>query len=217
MTPVGARQEAIGAILARAPVVPVVTLEDADAAVGLAETLLEAGLAVIEVTLRTPAAADALGRIAAAVPAIALGAGTVTSLGQLRRAVDLGADFAVSPGFTPRLIEAAAGIGLPWLPGASTAAESQQLLEAGYRYQKFFPAEACGGTAWLRAMAAPLPQACFCPTGGVGAANAARYLDCPNVACVGGSWVAPGDAIASGDWDRVRELARAAAALRAPG
>ncbi|MCP5152157.1 MAG: bifunctional 4-hydroxy-2-oxoglutarate aldolase/2-dehydro-3-deoxy-phosphogluconate aldolase [Ectothiorhodospiraceae bacterium] len=202
-------------ILRRAPVVPVLTVKDPDQGLRLAEALVRGGLPVVEITLRTRAAPEAIRRIGEALPEAVVGAGTVTTAEQLTRVRDLGARFAVSPGATDALLAAASVSGIPFLPGVSTASESMRALAAGFRYQKFFPAEACGGIAFLRSLAAPLPEARFCPTGGVSAANAGDYLACPNVVCVGGSWVAPADAVASGDWARIERLAREASALGA--
>ncbi|MGY5059447.1 bifunctional 4-hydroxy-2-oxoglutarate aldolase/2-dehydro-3-deoxy-phosphogluconate aldolase [Streptomyces sp. 900105755] len=202
-------------VLDLAPVVPVVVIEDAAAAVPLARALVKGGLPVIEVTLRTPAALDAIRAVAAAVPEAVIGAGTVLTPEQVTECVAAGARFLVSPGWTDGLLTAMAASGVPYLPGVSTATEVVALLERGVREMKFFPAQAAGGTAYLRSLAGPLPQARFCPTGGIGPANAPEYLALPNVGCVGGTWMVPADAVATGDWDRVRELARTAAGLRA--
>jgi 2-dehydro-3-deoxyphosphogluconate aldolase/(4S)-4-hydroxy-2-oxoglutarate aldolase len=196
------------------PVVPVVVVDDADSAVPLARALVDGGVPVVELTLRTPVALDAIRRIAEEVPEVLVGAGTVVDPGQAKRAADAGARFLVSPGCTPRLLDAMEDTGLPFLPGAATVSEVLALLERGHRELKLFPAEASGGTAFLKAVASPVPQARFCPTGGVGPANAGSYLALPNVGCVGGSWLTPGDAVASGDWDRVRGLAAATRSLR---
>ncbi|MEU5994294.1 bifunctional 4-hydroxy-2-oxoglutarate aldolase/2-dehydro-3-deoxy-phosphogluconate aldolase [Spirillospora sp. NPDC047418] len=197
-----------------APVVPVVVLEDAGAAVPLARALVDGGLPVIEVTLRTPAALEAITRIAAEVPDAVIGAGTVVRPEDAERSAAAGARFLVSPGCTPRLQAAMVATGLPFLPGVATASEAIALLEGGITAMKFFPAEAAGGTAYLKSLAGPLPQVRFCPTGGVGQRNAADYLALPNVGCVGGSWLTPADAVRGGDWDRIRQLAAEAAALR---
>ena len=197
-----------------APVVPVVVLDDADAAVPLARALVEGGLPAIEVTLPTPAALAAIERIAAEVPDAVVGAGTVVRPEDAARAAEAGARFLVSPGCTDRLREAMAATGLAFLPGVSTASEAMALLEHGVTAMKFFPAEAAGGPAYLKSLSGPLPQVRFCPTGGISADNASRYLALPNVGCVGGSWITPKDAVRAGDWDHVRELAAKAAALR---
>ncbi|MGY5044997.1 bifunctional 4-hydroxy-2-oxoglutarate aldolase/2-dehydro-3-deoxy-phosphogluconate aldolase [Streptomyces sp. 900105755] len=201
-------------VLDLAPVVPVVVIEDAATAVPLARALVEGGLPVIEVTLRTPAALDAIRAVAAAVPDAVVGAGTVLTPEQVTECVAAGARFLVSPGWTDGLLAAMAASGVPYLPGVSTASEVVALLERGVREMKFFPAQAAGGTAYLRSLAGPLPRARFCPTGGIGPDNAREYLALPNVGCVGGTWMVPADAVAAGDWDRVRGLARAAAGLR---
>ncbi|GGM85985.1 bifunctional 4-hydroxy-2-oxoglutarate aldolase/2-dehydro-3-deoxy-phosphogluconate aldolase [Streptomyces fuscichromogenes] len=204
-------------VLDLAPVVPVVVVEDAAAAVPLARALVDGGLPVIEVTLRTPAALDAVRAIADAVPEAVVGAGTVLTPAQVTQCVAAGARFLVSPGWTDGLLTAMSASGVPYLPGVSTASEVVALLERGVREMKFFPAQAAGGTAYLRSLAGPLPQARFCPTGGIGPQNAPEYLALPNVGCVGGTWMVPADALAAGDWARVRELARTAAALRDAG
>ncbi|MFJ9564843.1 bifunctional 4-hydroxy-2-oxoglutarate aldolase/2-dehydro-3-deoxy-phosphogluconate aldolase [Streptomyces fuscichromogenes] len=204
-------------VLDLAPVVPVVVVEDAAVAVPLARALVDGGLPVIEVTLRTPAALDAVRAIADAVPDAVVGAGTVLTPTQVTQCVAAGARFLVSPGWTDGLLAAMSASGVPYLPGVSTASEVVALLERGVREMKFFPAQAAGGTAYLRSLAGPLPQARFCPTGGIGPENAPEYLALPNVGCVGGTWMVPADAVAAGDWARVRELARTAAGLRDAG
>ncbi|GAA4096399.1 MULTISPECIES: bifunctional 4-hydroxy-2-oxoglutarate aldolase/2-dehydro-3-deoxy-phosphogluconate aldolase [Actinomadura] len=197
-----------------APVVPVVVLDDPDAAVPLARALVAGGLPVIEVTLRTAAALAAIERIAAEVPDAVVGAGTIVRPEDAVRAAEAGARFLVSPGCTDRLREAMAATGLAVLPGVSSASEAMALLEHGITAMKFFPAEAAGGAAYLKALGGPLPQVRFCPTGGVTTDNASRYLALPNVGCVGGTWLTPADAVRAGDWDRIEELAAKAAALR---
>jgi 2-dehydro-3-deoxyphosphogluconate aldolase/(4S)-4-hydroxy-2-oxoglutarate aldolase len=204
-------------VLDLAPVVPVVVVEDAAHAVPLARALVAGGLPAIEVTLRTPAALDAIRAIADEVPGAVVGAGTVITPEQVTRCVDAGARFLVSPGWTDALLTAMRASGVPFLPGVSTTSEVVALLERGVREMKFFPAQAAGGTAYLASLAAPLPQARFCPTGGIGTGNAAEYLALPNVGCVGGSWMVPADAVAAGDWDRVETLARTAAGLVSAG
>lgn len=204
-------------VLDLAPVVPVVVIEDAGDAVPLARALVAGGLPAIEVTLRTPVALAAIGEIAREVPGAVVGAGTVISPEQVTEAVAAGSRFLVSPGWTDVLLEAMRASGVPFLPGVSTASEVVALLERGVREMKFFPAQAAGGTAYLKSLSGPLPQARFCPTGGIGPATAADYLALPNVGCVGGSWMLPQDAVAARDWGRVEELARAAAALSAGG
>ncbi|MFE2019750.1 bifunctional 4-hydroxy-2-oxoglutarate aldolase/2-dehydro-3-deoxy-phosphogluconate aldolase [Streptomyces sp. NPDC059499] len=201
-------------VLDLAPVVPVVVLQDAADAVPLARALVAGGLPAIEVTLRTPAALDAIRAIAAEVPDAVVGAGTVISVSHVTKTVAAGARFLVSPGWTDTLLDAMKASGVPFLPGVSTTSEVVALLERGVTEMKFFPAEAAGGTAYLKALSAPLPQARFCPTGGISLASAPSYLALPNVGCVGGSWMVPGDAVASKDWARVERLAREASALR---
>ncbi|MFE9770481.1 bifunctional 4-hydroxy-2-oxoglutarate aldolase/2-dehydro-3-deoxy-phosphogluconate aldolase [Streptomyces sp. NPDC005931] len=202
-------------VLDLAPVVPVVVVEDAADAVPLARALVAGGLPAIEVTLRTPAALDAIRAVAGAVPGAVVGAGTVITPGQPAEAVAAGARFLVSPGWTDALVAAMRASGVAFLPGVSTASEVVALLERGVREMKFFPAQAAGGTAFLRSLAGPLPQARFCPTGGIGPDCAPDYLALPNVGCVGGSWMLPADAVAGRDWARVERLARAAAGLSA--
>ncbi|MFG2866642.1 bifunctional 4-hydroxy-2-oxoglutarate aldolase/2-dehydro-3-deoxy-phosphogluconate aldolase [Streptomyces sp. NPDC048338] len=197
-----------------APVVPVVVIEDAADAVPLARALVAGGLPLIEVTLRTPAALDAVRAIAAEVPRAVVGAGTVVSPAGVADAVGAGARFLVSPGWTEGLLVAMRESGVPFLPGVSTTSEVVALLEQGVRDMKFFPAEAAGGVRYLSSLAGPLPQARFCPTGGISLASAPSYLALPNVACVGGTWMLPPDALASRDWARVESLAREAAGLR---
>ncbi|MEV0782542.1 bifunctional 4-hydroxy-2-oxoglutarate aldolase/2-dehydro-3-deoxy-phosphogluconate aldolase [Streptomyces sp. NPDC050423] len=201
-------------VLDLAPVVPVVVLEDAADAVPLARALVAGGLPAIEVTLRTAAALDAIKAIAAEVPDAVVGAGTVISPRNVSDTVAAGARFLVSPGWTDALLDAMKASGVPFLPGVSTTSEVVALLERGVTEMKFFPAGAAGGTAYLKALSAPLPQARFCPTGGISLASAPSYLALPNVGCVGGSWMVPADAVAAGDWARVERLAAEAAALR---
>ncbi|MGW7370161.1 bifunctional 4-hydroxy-2-oxoglutarate aldolase/2-dehydro-3-deoxy-phosphogluconate aldolase [Streptomyces sp. NPDC054841] len=201
-------------VLDLAPVVPVVVLDDATDAVPLARALVAGGLPAIEVTLRTPAALDAIRAIADAVPDAVVGAGTVISRRGVTDAVAAGARFLVSPGWTDALLDAMKSSGLPFLPGVSTTSEVVALLERGVHEMKFFPAEAAGGIAYLKSLAGPLPRARFCPTGGVSLASAPAYLALPNVGCVGGTWMLPGDAVAARDWSRVEALAREASSLR---
>ncbi len=200
-------------ILSAAPVVPVLIVEDWRAAVPLARALVTGGLPAIEITLRTPAALEAIRAVAADVDGAFAGAGTVLTPEQLREAEAAGARFAVSPGSSPALLAAAGDTNLPLLPGAASATEAMTLLARGYAIQKFFPAGPAGGIPYLKALASPLPGVRFCPTGGVDAKNAPAYLALPNVICVGGSWVAPKDAVAGGDWSRIKRLAREAAGL----
>ncbi|MFG3012273.1 bifunctional 4-hydroxy-2-oxoglutarate aldolase/2-dehydro-3-deoxy-phosphogluconate aldolase [Streptomyces cinerochromogenes] len=204
-------------VLDLAPVLPVVVLTDAADAVPLARALVAGGLPAIEVTLRTPAALEAVRAIAGEVPEAVVGAGTVVTPEQAEAGTAAGARFLVSPGWTEALLAAMRGSGVPFLPGVSTASEVVALLERGVREMKFFPAQAAGGTAYLRSLAGPLPQARFCPTGGIGPETAPEYLSLPNVGCVGGSWMVPAEAVAAGDWGRIEELARAAAGLGPAG
>ncbi|RVT85190.1 bifunctional 4-hydroxy-2-oxoglutarate aldolase/2-dehydro-3-deoxy-phosphogluconate aldolase [Rhodobacteraceae bacterium CCMM004] len=197
-----------------APVVPVLVIDDAGRAADLARALVAGGLPVLEVTLRTPAALDAI-RAMAEVPGGAVGAGTLLSPEDVRAAKAAGATFGVSPGATDALLDACEAEDLPLLPGAATATEAMRLLDRGYATQKFFPAEASGGVPALRAIGAPIPQVRFCPTGGVSLSNARDYLALDNTLCVGGSWVAPKDKVAAGDWAGIEALAREAAALSA--
>ncbi|NVO57273.1 bifunctional 4-hydroxy-2-oxoglutarate aldolase/2-dehydro-3-deoxy-phosphogluconate aldolase [Rhodobacteraceae bacterium B1Z28] len=199
-------------ICALAPIVPVLVIDDAAQARPLAEALVAGGLPALEVTLRTPAALDAI-RAMADVPGGVVGAGTLVTPEDVRAAKEAGAQFGVSPGATDILIAACEAEGLPLLPGAATASEAMRLLEQGYDMLKFFPAEASGGAPALKAIGAPLPQITFCPTGGVSPGNARDYLSLSNVICAGGSWVAPKQMVVDGDWAGIETLARDAAKL----
>ena len=199
-------------ICALAPIVPVLVVDDEALARPLAEALVAGGLPALEVTLRTPAALDAI-RAMSTVPGGVVGAGTLITPEDVRAAKEAGAQFGVSPGATDALIAACEAEGLPLLPGAATASEAMRLLEKGYDMQKFFPAEASGGAPALKAIGAPLPQVTFCPTGGVSPTNAKDYLSLSNVVCAGGSWVAPKDMAQCGDWAGIEALARAASGL----
>jgi 2-dehydro-3-deoxyphosphogluconate aldolase/(4S)-4-hydroxy-2-oxoglutarate aldolase len=197
-------------ILKLAPVVPVLIIEDEAHAAPLARALVAGGLYALEVTLRTPVALDCIRRIAGEVEGAVVGAGTVTTASARQAVADAGAKFAVSPG----LIEGEGVDGpTPLLPGVATATELMRGLRAGFSHFKLFPANVVGGVGALKAFSSPFPQATFCPTGGVDVKNAPDYLALPNVICVGGSWVAPADAIRAGDWGRITELARAASQL----
>jgi len=207
------RSERAGSLLDVVPVLPVVALERREDAVPVARALVAGGLPAIELTLRTPVALDAIRAIRDEVPEILVGAGTVVTPGQAKEALDAGAGFLVSPGSTPALVAAMADTGLPFLPGTSTVSEVLAALELGLSELKFFPAEASGGTAYLRSVAAPVPAARFCPTGGITPASAPDYLALPNVGCVGGSWLTPADAVRRGDWAAITGLAAQAAAL----
>lgn len=199
----------IDSLLGISPVIPVVVIHDADHAIPLARALVAGGVPIIELTLRTPVAVEAMRRIAEEVPEILVGAGTVVRPEQAAEAAAAGAQFLVSPGCTPGLLDAMTDTGLPHLPGMSTVSEALVLLERGYRDLKFFPAEASGGTAFLKAIHSPVPVARFCPTGGITADNVGSYLGLPNVGCVGGSWLTPTDSVRAEDWDRVTALAAA--------
>ncbi|MDT8326778.1 MAG: bifunctional 4-hydroxy-2-oxoglutarate aldolase/2-dehydro-3-deoxy-phosphogluconate aldolase [Roseovarius sp.] len=199
-------------ICALAPIVPVLVIHDARHARPLAEALVAGGLPALEVTLRTPAALDAI-RAMAGVPGGHVGAGTLITPEDVRAAKQAGARFGVSPGATQALLDACEAETLAVLPGAATASEAMALLERGYDMLKFFPAEASGGAPALKAIGAPLPQITFCPTGGITPENAASYLRLDNVLCVGGSWIAPQALIDAERWDEIEALARSAAAL----
>ncbi|MGV3590721.1 MAG: bifunctional 4-hydroxy-2-oxoglutarate aldolase/2-dehydro-3-deoxy-phosphogluconate aldolase [Gammaproteobacteria bacterium] len=205
---------AITRIMRTAPVIPVITIEQEASALPLAEALVAGGLPVLEVTLRTPHALAAIRAIKQAFPDAIVGAGTVISRTQFQQALDAGAQFIVSPGFTQELLACAKSTAVPFLPGVNTPSEIMQLLAHGIAAMKFFPAEAAGGIAMLKAIGAPLPQAMFCPTGGITPQNAGDYLALPNVACVGGSWMVTKALVDAQRWDEIRELARAAAALK---
>ena len=207
------KQEQIEATMRLAPVIPVVVIHDLKTAVLMARALVAGGTPAIEVTLRTPVALDAIRAIAAEVEGAVVGVGTVLSATDLRAAQQAGARFAVSPGMSPYLLDAAEDNPLPLLPGAATASEAMSLLERGYRHLKFFPAVQAGGYKMLGAWAGPLPQIRFCPTGGISLTNAADFLVLPNVICVGGSWLTPADTLAAGDWAAIELLAREAASL----
>lgn len=197
-----------------APVIPVLTIERASDAVPLARSLAAGGLPVIEVTLRTAAALDALRAIVSEVPEAVAGIGTVLEPDDVARACGAGAKFLVSPGTPSRLADALAHAPVPVLPGCATVTEAMMLADRGFPVLKFFPAEPSGGARWLRSVAAPLPQLRFCPTGGIDASNAQAYLALSNVIAVGGSWVAPAGAVAASDFSRITTLAREASQLR---
>jgi 2-dehydro-3-deoxyphosphogluconate aldolase/(4S)-4-hydroxy-2-oxoglutarate aldolase len=201
-------------IMHTAPVIPVLTIDRLDTAIPLAQALVAGGLPVLEITLRTPVALEAIKRIKAELPQAITGAGTVIDTATLDQALTAGADFIVSPGATPTLLKAALQSGVPLLPGVNSPSEIMQALEYGLSALKFFPAEAAGGVAMLKAFAAPLPQALFCPTGGITTTTAPAYLALPNVACVGGSWMATKALLDAADWQGIRALAAAASALR---
>jgi len=202
------------AFMTLAPVIPVLTVRDAEDGVAQARALVAGGLPAIEVTLRTPKALEAITAIRDSVPGAYVGAGTVLTPEQIDRACAAGARFLVSPGVSPRLAQAAAAASVPFLPGVATASEAIALMDLGFRALKFFPAESVGGAKHIASLAAPLPDLSFCPTGGIDLAKAVSYLDLPNVVCVGGSWMLPKSALAVGDYDEVERLAREAAELR---
>lgn len=195
-----------------APIVPVLVVHDVAHARPLAEALVAGGLPALEVTLRTPAALEVIAEMARVKGGV-VGAGTLVTPDDVTRAIAAGAQFGVSPGATDSLLDACEAQGLPMLPGAATASEAMRLLARGYDMLKFFPAEASGGAPALKAIGAPLPQISFCPTGGVSPDNANSYLSLSNVVCAGGSWVAPSKLVEVGDWDAIRDLARAASQL----
>jgi 2-dehydro-3-deoxyphosphogluconate aldolase/(4S)-4-hydroxy-2-oxoglutarate aldolase len=197
------------------PVIPVIVIDDVARAASLARALVAGGVRVLEVTLRTAAGLDAIAAIAREVPDAIVGVGTITQPQEFAQAMNAGARFAVTPGLTPALIEAARESSLPLLPGVMTPSEVIAAKAAGCMQLKLFPAEQAGGIGMLKALGGPFPDVTFCPTGGVTAATAPDFLALPNVACVGGSWLTPKDAVAAGDWARITALARAAAALRA--
>ncbi|MCI5099018.1 bifunctional 4-hydroxy-2-oxoglutarate aldolase/2-dehydro-3-deoxy-phosphogluconate aldolase [Phaeobacter italicus] len=195
-----------------APIVPVLVVHDVAHARPLAEALVAGGLPALEVTLRTPASLEVIAEMAKVKGGV-VGAGTLVTPDDVTRAIAAGAQFGVSPGATDSLLDACEAQGLPMLPGAATASEAMRLLARGYDMLKFFPAEASGGAPALKAIGAPLPQISFCPTGGVSPDNAHSYLSLSNVVCAGGSWVAPSKLVEAGDWDAIRDLARAASQL----
>ena len=200
-------------IMRSASVIPVIAIDDPEHAVPLAQALVAGGICVLEVTLRTAHGLDAI-RAMAQVPGAIVGVGTLTQGEEFKAARDAGAVFGVSPGLTPALIEAARSSGLPLLPGVMTPSEVMAAREAGFRQLKLFPAVPAGGVGMLNAIGGPLPDVTFCPTGGISIDTAPQFLACKNVACVGGSWLTPKDAIKAGNWALITELARAAAALR---
>jgi len=204
----------LGDYMRLAPVIPVVTINDARISIDLAHALVRAGLPVIEVTLRTPAALDAISAIAKAVPEAVVAAGTVLTKSQIREVIDAGAKFIVTPGTSLRLAEDLREATIPAMPGCATVSEAMTLAEMGFRSLKFFPAAASGGPAWLKSVHGPLPDLMFCPTGGIDRTSAASYFSLPNVACVGGTWVTPAEAMRKGDLAEIERLAGDAASLR---
>lgn len=213
MTETEMRNALVDAVFARAPVIPVLTISNLQDALPLARALARNGLPVLEITLRTPCALDAIALIARELPDVWVGAGTVLSGKDLDDVAAAGARFAISPGATDRLYRESVANPVPLIPGIATASELMRGLEHGWQRFKFFPAESSGSIAGLRGLAGPFPQVRFCPTGGIDAAKAPAYLALPNVACVGGSWMVPADALCTRDWTHIGSLAREAAAL----
>lgn len=205
---------AINDIVKVAPVIPVMVVERIEDAVPLARALYNGGLKVLEITLRTPCALDAIAAMVEALPGDAvIGAGTIITPADLEKAVNAGSTFLVSPGTTPALIEAAKSSSVPLLAGVATPTEAMNLYAQGFTHLKFFPAEAAGGVSMMKSIGGPLPQITFCPTGGIDLAKAPSYLALPNVACVGGTWMAPKEMMKAGRWDEIERLAREAASL----
>jgi 2-dehydro-3-deoxyphosphogluconate aldolase/(4S)-4-hydroxy-2-oxoglutarate aldolase len=202
-------------IMRASPVIPVIAIDDIEHAVPLARALVQGGIRVLEITLRTEHGLPAIRAIARQVPDAIVGVGTLTQPEEFAAARDAGAVFGVSPGLTPALIAAAKASGLPLLPGVMTPSEVMAAREAGFRHLKLFPAVPAGGIGMLNAIAGPLPDMLFCPTGGISLETAPQFLACKNVVCVGGSWLTPKDALQAGDWQRITSLAAAAASLRA--
>jgi 2-dehydro-3-deoxyphosphogluconate aldolase/(4S)-4-hydroxy-2-oxoglutarate aldolase len=197
-------------IMTLSPVMPVIAIDDAAEAVNLARALMDGGIRVLEITLRTPAALEAIRIVSEEVEGAVVGAGTVLNPSDLQRVQEAGAAFAISPGITPELLRGASGTDLPFLPGVATASEIMLGLDAGLERFKLFPASSAGGVAALRSFAGPFPGVKFCPTGGIGASDFTEYLALENVLCVGGSWVAPARLIRAGEYDRITALSRAA-------
>jgi len=207
-------QKGLEAALLKAPIVPVMVIEDVKHAVPLARALVKGGLPVLEITLRTAAALDCIKAIVNEVEGAIVGSGTVLNAQQLKQSEKAGCVFAVSPGCTPKILKAAKDQKIALLPASRSPSEAMLLLEHGYALQKFFPAEQSGGAPYLAALASPLPQVRFCPTGGITPALAPSYLKLANVITLGGSWMAPKAMVTEGKWDEIEKLAREAAALR---
>ena len=206
--------ELVDAVFGLAPVIPVLAIDRIEDALPLCRALVDNGLPVLEITLRTACALDAIALVARELPHACVGAGTVLSATDLANVADAGARFAISPGATDTLFNAAKASAVPLIPGIATASELMRGIEHGWRRFKFFPAESSGGIAALKGFGGPLPMARFCPTGGIDATKAPAYLALPNVACVGGSWMLPADAIKAGDWARIGALAAEASSLK---
>jgi 2-dehydro-3-deoxyphosphogluconate aldolase/(4S)-4-hydroxy-2-oxoglutarate aldolase len=204
----------IDEIFAAGPVIPVIVIQRLESAVGLARALVDGGVRVLEVTMRTPIALDAMRAMRDAVPEAIVGAGTITSPADLNKAIAAGAQFGVSPGATPSLLSAIRDSGLPFLPGAMTPSDVMLRREAGFTAMKLFPAQQAGGIGMLKALGSVFADVRFCPTGGIDAATAPQFLALPNVACVGGSWIVPNDLVAAERWSEITALARQASALR---
>ncbi|HWL29935.1 MAG TPA: bifunctional 4-hydroxy-2-oxoglutarate aldolase/2-dehydro-3-deoxy-phosphogluconate aldolase [Burkholderiaceae bacterium] len=203
-------------LLQQSPVMPVIVINDLDTAADLARALVAGGVRSLEITLRSDFALQAIALISAEVPDALVGVGTVRSAKQLEEAIEAGARFGVSPGLTSDIARAARESGLPFLPGVATPSEAMYAADAGFTVQKLFPASAVGGVPLLKALYGPLPDIMFCPTGGINASNARDYLDLPNVACVGGSWLTPEAAVSATDWGAITALARQACELAKP-
>jgi 2-dehydro-3-deoxyphosphogluconate aldolase / (4S)-4-hydroxy-2-oxoglutarate aldolase len=208
-----ARQQHAETLLRDAGILPVITAESVDQGLRIAEALLEGGLRSLELTLRTPAALDTLAALKKALPGIVIGAGTVLDETQIRQSIDAGADFLVTPGTPPALADALADAPIPVVPGGATPTEFLALMARGFRTCKLFPATAVGGLAMVKGLAGPLAGLKLCPTGGIGEHDAAQFLSQPNVLCIGGSWMVPKDWIAAGEFGKVRDSARNAAAI----
>lgn len=207
--------ERLAAILSKDWLLPVIAIEEASAAVPLAQALVAGGVTALEVTLRTAAADEAIRRIVREVPQATVGVGTIRSAEDVRRAMDLGAKFGVSPGTTPKIYAACASMNLPLLPGVATASEILLALEHGCEIVKFFPAVPAGGIAAIKALRGPFPMLQFCPTGGINEANLSDWLGVPGVVAIGGSWLAPDDKVRARDWDAITDIARRSRARRA--
>ncbi|WRG60901.1 bifunctional 4-hydroxy-2-oxoglutarate aldolase/2-dehydro-3-deoxy-phosphogluconate aldolase [Helicobacter pylori] len=207
-------QDKIIEVLQISPIVPVVVIEDLSDAVPLAQSLIEGGIPIIEVTLRSSCALEAIELIAKNVPKMRVGAGTILNPTQLEQAQNRGAEFLISPGLTIKLLEHAKKKDIPLIPGVSSSSEVMQALELGYNALKFFPAEYCGGVKLLNAFNGPFKGVKFCPTGGISADNMRSYLDLENVLCVGGSWLTPKNLIQNKEWDKITEICKRALALR---
>lgn len=206
--------ERLTSLIGTQPVIPVIRIDDVTTAVPMARALVAGGLPAIEITLRTPDALDAIRQVAAEVAGAVVGAGTILDAAQFEAAEKAGARFIVSPGTTQELIDAARSSAVPFLPGATTASEIMAMREEDYGFLKFFPAEQSGGAPFLKAIAAPIPDMAFCPTGGISPANVKSYLSLPNIVCVGGSWVVPDAAVKAGNWAEIERLSREASSLR---